>query len=72
MVLGTKVRYISNTRQFKKPDLVIIPGTKNTMGDLKWLRECGLEAEILKYAGNGNPVFGICGGFQMLYKTCFR
>ncbi len=69
IILGTKVRYVSNVSQFKKPDLVIIPGTKNTMGDLKWLRESGLEAEILKYASNENPVFGICGGFQMLCKT---
>lgn len=69
IVLGSKVRYISKVSDFKNPDLLILPGTKNTMGDLKWLRESGLEAQILKYVAKGNPVFGICGGFQMLSKT---
>lgn len=69
IVLDTKVRYVSSVRELKNPDLIIIPGTKNTLGDLKWLRESGLEAEILKYASKGNPVFGICGGYQMLCKS---
>lgn len=68
IVLDTKVRYVSSAREFKNPDLVIIPGTKNTLGDLKWLRESGLEAEILKYANKGKPIFGVCGGYQMLCK----
>ena len=49
--------------------MIIIPGTKNTMADLLWIREKGLEAKILKYANSGNPIFGICGGYQMLGKT---
>lgn len=69
IILGIKVRYISNVKEFMKPDLLIIPGTKNTMGDLKWLRECGLEAEILKFANAGKPIIGICGGYQMLCRT---
>ncbi|TYQ12748.1 UNVERIFIED_CONTAM: adenosylcobyric acid synthase (glutamine-hydrolysing) [Acetivibrio alkalicellulosi] len=69
IVLDTKVRYVSCAQELKNPDLVIIPGTKNTLGDLKWLKESGLEAEILKYASKGNPVFGICGGYQMLCKS---
>jgi adenosylcobyric acid synthase len=60
------VRYISSADQLKDPDLIIIPGTKNTMGDLKWLRETGLETLILKHAAKEKPVFGICGGYQML------
>lgn len=63
---GIKARYITSTRNFRDPDLLIIPGTKNTVGDLKWMRENGIEAEIKKYAAKGKPVFGICGGFQML------
>jgi len=62
------VRYVASVKELKNPDLVILPGTKNTMGDLKWLRECGLEAEILKYAAAGKPLIGICGGYQMLCK----
>ncbi len=69
IIIGNRVRYISDVREFKKPDLVILPGTKNTIDDLRWLRESGLEAEILKYVSAGNPIFGICGGYQMLCKT---
>lgn len=66
---GVKVRYVTSAQAFKKPDLLIIPGSKNTIEDLKWLRESGLEVQILKYANAGGPVFGICGGYQMLTKT---
>ena len=66
---GVSVRYISSTRQFGEPDLVILPGTKNTMADLLWMRQNGLEAKIQRYADTGGPVFGICGGYQMLGET---
>ena len=46
--------------------MILLPGTKNTMGDLKWMRENGLEAAILKEADQGTVIFGICGGYQML------
>lgn len=65
---GAAVRYVSGTAQLRNPDLIILPGTKNTLGDLKWLRESGLEAAILKHASEGKPVFGICGGYQMLCR----
>ncbi|MFI3207525.1 MAG: cobyric acid synthase [Eubacteriales bacterium] len=66
---GIKVRYISAAGDFRKPDLLILPGSKNTIEDLKWLRESGLESQILKYASEGGAVFGICGGYQMLTRT---
>ncbi|HHW30120.1 MAG TPA: cobyric acid synthase [Clostridiaceae bacterium] len=69
LILGVKVRYISSEKEFKFPDLLILPGTKNTIDDLKWLRKNGIETQILKYASSGNPVFGICGGYQMLCKS---
>lgn len=62
------VRYVSHIKDLKTPDLIILPGTKNTMGDLLWLRENGLEAAIQERADNGELVFGICGGYQMLGK----
>ena len=68
---GVSVRYIASTREFGTPDLVILPGTKNTMADLLWLRSSGLEAKILRFADSGGAVFGICGGYQMLGKTLF-
>lgn len=66
MLPGVSVRYVSSPRQFEQPDLVILPGTKNTMDDLLWLRQNGLEAAVLKHAASGGPVIGVCGGYQML------
>lgn len=59
------VRYVTNVSDLQYPDMVILPGSKNTMGDLKWMRENGLEAAVKKLSEN-IPVFGICGGYQML------
>ena len=63
---GVGVRYVENVRALGVPDLVVIPGTKNTIGDMKWLRASGLEAAVKKLAAAGAPVIGICGGYQML------
>ena len=60
------LRYITSPRELGEPDLVILPGTKSTVADLRWLRESGMEAAIKKLAARGVPIFGICGGFQML------
>ena len=59
------VRYVNSVSELHQPDMVILPGSKNTMGDLKWMRQNGLEAAVKKIA-DGTPVFGICGGYQML------
>lgn len=63
---GVSVRYVGSAGEFGTPDMVVLPGTKNTMADLMWLRQSGLEAQIIKFASTGRPVFGICGGYQML------
>ena len=63
---GVGVRYVKSPKDLGDPDMIIIPGTKSTMGDLKWLRETGMETRIQKHASKGKPVFGICGGYQML------
>ena len=55
------VRYVQRTRQLGAPDLVVLPGTKNTMDDLRWLRESGLEAAVLRLSAAGTPVLGVCG-----------
>jgi adenosylcobyric acid synthase len=48
------------------PDCIILPGSKNTIGDLMWLRERGLDRWILDCHARGASVWGICGGYQML------
>lgn len=66
---SVSVRFVSRSGElfkFGEPDLIVIPGTKNTISDMKFLRESGLESEIKKAASHGIPVFGICGGYQML------
>ena len=60
------VRYVQNPHHLGTPDLLILPGTKNTVDDLLWLRQSGLEAAILKLAAKGVPILGVCGGYQML------
>ena len=63
---GVTVRYVETVHELKHPDVIFLPGTKNTIEDLRWLRQSGLEAAILKHAAEGKVVFGICGGYQML------
>jgi adenosylcobyric acid synthase len=63
---GFGVRYVSRLSELGQPDMVILPGAKNTMQDLKWLRQEGLEAAIKKLVNGGAVLFGICGGYQML------
>lgn len=63
------VRYVAEERDLGTPDLIFLPGTKSTMADLLWLRQNGLEGQIKKAAALGTPVFGICGGYQMLGHT---
>lgn len=66
---GVSLRYVSSVSDLKDPDMIIIPGTKNTMEDLLWMRQNGLEAAIQKAAAAGKVIFGVCGGYQMLGQT---
>jgi adenosylcobyric acid synthase len=60
------VRYVETLRELGRPDLVVIPGSKNTMADLAWMRQNGLETALKRLAKAGVPLVGICGGYQML------
>ena len=68
-IQGVSLRYVKNPSELGNPDMIILPGTKNTMEDLLWMRENGLEALILKEAAKGKLIFGICGGYQMMGET---
>lgn len=59
------VRYVTSVKELGNPDMILIPGSKNTIGDLQWMRQNGLEAKIKKLSGQ-IPIWGICGGYQML------
>lgn len=64
---GVSLRYVSRPYDLGSPDMIILPGTKNTFDDLRWLRESGMEASILRrYNKKQCVIFGICGGYQML------
>ena len=60
------LRYVADVEALRDADVIILPGSKNTISDLLWLRERGLAAEIKRAASEGKFIFGICGGFQML------
>ncbi|NVO07924.1 MAG: cobyric acid synthase, partial [Rhodoferax sp.] len=60
------VRSPSEISGLKPTDWIILPGSKNTSGDLAWLRSQGLDAAVARHAQAGGAVLGICGGLQML------
>ncbi|WP_338953959.1 cobyric acid synthase [Fusobacterium nucleatum] len=61
-----EIQFVSERSQIGNEDLIIIPGSKNTIDDLKWLKESGIADEIIKRARTETIIFGICGGFQIL------
>ncbi len=63
---GVRVRYVSRLPQLGNPDMVFLPGTKSTIEDLMWFRQSGLESAVLKLADRQVPLWGICGGYQMM------
>jgi adenosylcobyric acid synthase len=64
-----RVRYVRQPEELAGADLVILPGSKNTLGDLVWLRESGMAHAVVQLHRNNVPVVGICGGYQMLGET---
>jgi len=68
---GVTVRWCDSKDKIGSPDLLIIPGTKATVNDLRKLKESGVADEIIAYTKRGNTVFGVCGGFQMMGKVIY-
>lgn len=64
------VRYVVSVEELGSPDIIFLPGSKNTMSDLDWMRTNGLE-EAVKEMAERIPICGICGGYQMLGEAIF-
>ncbi|MGZ4160158.1 MAG: cobyric acid synthase [Neobacillus sp.] len=60
------IRWVNQWAEFGQPDAIIIPGTKSTINDLKYLRDKELDSLIQQHIRNGGFVVGICGGYQIL------
>jgi adenosylcobyric acid synthase len=66
---GVRVRFTRSAVDVARADLVVLPGTKATVEDLARLRADGLDAALAARAAAGDPILGICGGYQMLGET---
>ncbi len=64
--VGVTVRYLRHPEEASSADLLILPGAKQSLPALQWLRERGWDREIVRRIETGRPVLGICGGCQML------
>ena len=63
---GVFLRYVAEVDEIGDPDLIIIPGTKGTINDLKCIKDNGVADAIIDKTNNGCMIIGICGGYQML------
>jgi adenosylcobyric acid synthase len=63
---AVSLRYVTDPMKLGRPDLVILPGSKGTVSDLRFLRETGLASAITALARTGTAILGICGGYQMM------
>lgn len=63
---GVNVVEIDSPSKIQFLDAIILPGTKSTIADMKYLADSGIAAEIKKFQARGGFVFGICGGYQMM------
>lgn len=62
-----RLQFVSNPSDMpEQPDMVILPGTKNTLHDLDWVWRSGFATKIRMLAQQGCAVIGVCGGYQML------
>ncbi|HBI37483.1 MAG TPA: cobyric acid synthase CobQ [Spirochaetia bacterium] len=60
------IRYVESVDQFGQPDIIILPGTKNTIHDLQYIKKTGIFDKIIQSSDEGTIIFGICGGYQMM------
>lgn len=63
---GVQVEYVSNAAGLEGAHMVVLPGTKSTIADLRWMKSRGLDTAVQAAAARGTAVVGVCGGYQML------
>lgn len=63
---GVRLDFVRPGEKLGQADIVILPGSKNTIDDLLTLKDCGLAAEVLESHRRGATIVGVCGGYQML------
>ena len=63
---SVQLRWVAPGEELGAPDAVVVPGSKQTLRDLDALQRTTLGAALQRYAGAGGPVFGLCGGLQLL------
>ncbi len=68
---GVNLNYATTAREIEEADIVIIPGSKSTISDIKYLRNNGLAQAILNHHHAGKPLYGICGGFQIMGEMVY-
>lgn len=68
-----QLKYVREPDELDNPDVIIIPGTKNTIHDLAYLKRCGLARKIMAlYQSLSRPMLiGMCGGYQMLGEKIY-
>jgi adenosylcobyric acid synthase len=66
---GVRVRWTESAAGLEGCDAIVIPGTRNTTGDLRWMWESGMAAAVRARAAAGVPVVGVCGGYQALGRS---
>lgn len=66
---GVGVRWVRRPEDLGNPDLLVIPGSKHTSGDLAWLRRTGLDHAVHAAVARSIPVLGLCGGYQILGRS---
>ncbi|WP_100330349.1 cobyric acid synthase [Bacillus xiapuensis] len=65
----TAVRWVERAEELGCPDAVVLPGTKSTFHDLRFLKTSGLAERIIQYVEQGGTIAGLCGGYQLLGRT---
>ncbi|MCS6910442.1 MAG: hypothetical protein NZM11_07720, partial [Anaerolineales bacterium] len=63
---GVRVTPVRDFQPLEDFHALILPGSKNTAASLRYLRETGLAAEVVRAARRGTPILGVCGGMQLL------